>query len=213
MNVHFINGSPKGESGCSAYLIGQLRAMFSPDVRRAQYDAIKLPGQEEKLAEALAADALVFVFPLYIDSIPAPLHICMDALRRALPGQFRPRPAVYAVVNCGFYESAQTAIALRVVENFCAAAGLEYKFGAGIGGGAFIAATKQIPLDSFIKKPAYRALRAVQTSIESGGRAARQNQYANLRVPRRLFIYMANCHWRGLARTNGLKPGDLYARP
>lgn len=213
MNVCFINGSPKGESGCSAYLIGRLRAMFSAKVNCAQCDAGKLPEQAEKLKQALAADALIFAFPLYVDSIPAPLHLCMDALRGALLKRSGPRPAVYAIVNCGFYESAQTKIALRVVENFCAAAGLEYKFGAGIGGGAFLAATKQIPLDSFIKKPAYRALRLIQASVESGGQAAMENQFATPRFPRRLFIYMANCHWRGCARARGLKPKDLYARP
>lgn len=68
----------------------------------------------------LHADALIFVFPLYIFCLPAILMRFLQDYRRYLTDHTNEtgRMLVYAIVNCGFQESDINSEAVRVVRSF-----------------------------------------------------------------------------------------------
>ena len=135
MKISAINGSPKIRKSLSGKIIGQIKKRVGGQIKT--WHAAKLVESEtppETLAEILDADILLLVFPLYIDGMPAPLIEFLVRLEGVAGGK-QEKPLVYTIVNCGFFESNQTAIALEMAECFANRAALPWGYGLGIGGG------------------------------------------------------------------------------
>lgn len=115
--------------------------------------------------------------------------------------------AVYAAVNCGFYEGKQAALALRIVESWCLRCGFEYKQGIGCGAGAMLAQLKGAPLQKGIKKPLGTALKDMAARI--GCLEKGKDQLISLSFPRPLYIAAASIGWRKQGRENGLTVKEL----
>jgi hypothetical protein len=91
-----------------------------------------------------AADLVVLAFPLYIDSLPAPVvevleRIAAHRAERAAAGTpagsgARPQ-RLAAMVNCGFPEAAHNEPALAICSTFARQAGFEWAGGLSLGGG------------------------------------------------------------------------------
>jgi hypothetical protein len=121
---------------------------------------------------------------------------------------------VFACVNCGFYEGEQNTYALDMLAHFCAASGLRWSGGVGIGTGEMISAVKDAPPDMFIRKPVTRALGALAASIASGPDGAlAENLFTHHGIPRFLYKLAGEAGAREQARKNGLKARDLFRRP
>lgn len=155
-----------------------------------------------------AADALIFIFPLYFFCVPGMLMQFLQdyAVHRAAhPGNDMQR--VYAVVNCGFPEPEINTEAIRVIERFSRHIGATFGFGVGIGGGGMLEAAKDAPF-----------MKAVFTGLDDAiARMAQgmgeQNAMLAPRFPRRLYFMAGNMGWKQMARKNGLKKKDLYRKP
>ena len=67
-----------------------------------------------------AADLVLLAFPLYVDSLPAPVINALEriAARHASQSETGPHPLFAAIANCGFPESGHNATALAICENF-----------------------------------------------------------------------------------------------
>mgnify|MGYP000653504169 CR=1 FL=1 len=68
--------------------------------------------QPEQLQEAADSDVLIFAFPLYVDGIPSHMVSALLDLETVIRKKKKKR-TVYAILNCGFYEGCQNAVALR----------------------------------------------------------------------------------------------------
>lgn len=77
--------------------------------------------------------------PLYVDSLPAQLTHALEeiSLRRVGRG-WATSPGIVAIVNNGFHEAGQNAVALRICRRFAAEAGFEWAGGLALGGGEAI---------------------------------------------------------------------------
>ena len=140
MKIAAINGSPKMADSTSACLIGQMEKLIGEQIET--YHASRLVKGEtppETLAGILDADILLIVFPLYVDSLPAPLIELLSRLERA-GHHDTANPLVFTIANCGFFEKAQNTLALEMIEHFANRAGLPWGYGIGIGGGGMLSA-------------------------------------------------------------------------
>ena len=138
-NIVAINGSPKTKNSASAMFINQIENFLETEI--TVYQAITLARQEDisiALTDILKADMLLIVFPLYVDSISAPLIKVLTLLEREVINTNAQFPKVYAICNCGFYEDTHTRLALSIIENFSVRSGLPWGYGVGIGGGEFV---------------------------------------------------------------------------
>lgn len=205
-----INGSPKLKDGVSGMLISQLEHISEIEIPTFQAVQLLQPGDDAaQFAALLDTDVLLIVFPLYVDSLPAPLLKVLTLLERAAKLSNRKLPTVYAVVNCGFYDAVHNRLAFQMIENFCSRAGLSWGYGIGIGGGGIIA-TQSGHMEKGVASGVYAALRKMSDVILHGDKPA-QNVFVTPGFPRFLYKFGGHIGWRQLAKKNGVK--SLDARP
>lgn len=222
--VFFVNGSPRGKNSASQCFISEVCRQL--DKNRTEVTEVCLAsdikadvrkGDFEKLT---TADSIVFVFPLYIDSIPSSLldflYCFEDYWINEKQGMRNGKkaPDVYAIINCGFIEGRQNINAMRIMQHFAASAGLNWRFGIGIGAGEFMRETqKNIPIHSKIKLKVYKAILRLKEDIEKSPMTVEKNIFTNPAIPKFLFMFAGDRHWIEVAGKSKVKRKALYARP
>jgi len=221
--ICFINGSPKTGESCSLYMIdyisNKLGNAYEEKMVINALQLFKNSNQENILKEILSCEAIVVVFPLYIDSLPSSLLEVLEALdicKKSLPTDVHNIPCLYGLVNCGFIEGHQNINALKILENYAKAVSFKWCGGIGLGGGEMIRSTKnQIPLQSKPALPIYHALRSLADGIKELKviNSDKAIVFANHRFPKWFFIFMANRTWVTWAKRNGIKKNRMFAKP
>lgn len=132
MKVLFLNASPKRRFSASQYFLDLLKIQMTG----CEIKTIKLAGENlyyEIFNQFKVIDALVIALPVYVDGVPS--HV-LDFLSEAekFCKENNCRFKLYVISNCGFFEGKQCKNELAIMRSFCAAAGLEWGAGVGIGG-------------------------------------------------------------------------------
>jgi len=140
-----IVGSPKTkESSTSSVLGGYLLKRLKE--RGWETESLTLraslnrpEGESELLSSVERAALILLVFPLYVDSLPYLVTKALAVIaahRRADP---EPSPQrLVAIVNSGFPETHQNAVALAICGKFAAQSGFAWAGGLALGGGGVI---------------------------------------------------------------------------
>lgn len=175
--------------------------------------AIQRRQTDEAFAAMAAADAMIFLFPLYVFCLPG---ILMRFLQdyRAYANAHKGAgsgAAVYAVVNCGFPEPEINEQAVDVIGRFAAAVGARFRFGIMIGSGGMIALN--IPFSKAVLRRYTQTVAAIGAEIQSGQFAEAKPVYLRNGFPAKLYFLLAERGWRKMVRASGKRPEDLYARP
>jgi hypothetical protein len=76
----------------------------------------------------------------------------MDAFEDFIKEKDNIKLDIYCLVNCGFIEGTQNKTAINIMKNFCTRINFNWLFGVVIDGGEFIKGSKEMPLNSRIKK-------------------------------------------------------------
>ncbi len=215
-NVVIISASPKvGEPSASELLAGMAGEAFSDNADVSIIGVRKsFSGRqnEKNFDIMLRADALIFIFPLYIFCLPGMLvRFLQDyaLYRQQHPSSLSPK--VYAAVNCGFPEDWINEEAVRVIKSFCKHTGARFRFGILIGAGGMLHAAKDAPFMKKTVSAMNEAFEAAAADIASD--APHENFRIRANFPRRLYYFMGNWGWHQQAKINGLKKKDLYAKP
>jgi len=203
MKITILNGSPKMSAGISGLIIKQMEKHLN--INADVYNAIHLARQEELKKETIAkifdCDALLIIFPLYVDSLPAPLIKVLTAMER-MSKEISVNPQVYSIVNCGFYEASQNTLALEMIKSFTLRVELPWGYGIGIGGGGMLSSMG----DNWSKGPVssiHKALCEMADAIKN--KKSGQNVFVGPKFPRLLYLIVADLGMRRLAKQNGLK--------
>jgi multimeric flavodoxin WrbA len=140
-NVLLLVGSPKGQKSSSASLGGYLLERLAEKGLQTEtvllYSALR---SEERLAGMLAAtdraDLVVLAFPLYVDSLPAPVIRALERIARHRQEADIPRQQRFlAIANSGFPEAAHMDTAMAICRCFARQAGFVWTGGLTLGGG------------------------------------------------------------------------------
>jgi multimeric flavodoxin WrbA len=134
-------GSPKARKSTShllgGYLLERLGAQSTETETIFLHTAVRSPEKTKALLAAVDAAGLVLLaFPLYVDSLPAPVIEALEAIaahRQDREGTHSQRFA--AIANCGFPEAHQNAAALAICETFARQAGFDWAGSLALGGG------------------------------------------------------------------------------
>ncbi|MEG6523938.1 hypothetical protein [Desulfotomaculum sp. 1211_IL3151] len=210
--VAALNASPKTTKSVSGMLIEKMEGILN--LKIDAYQATQLIRQEkisESIAEIFTADALLIVFPLYVDSLPAPLIKLLTIMEETAKAANLSLPVVYAICNCGFYEAEHTRPALHMLRHFALRAGLTWGYGIGIGGGGFVQSTSK----NMAKGPGaniYAALCTLGEVIRNNSAEEREDVFVMPKIPRFLYKIGGNIGWRQMAKQNGVGR-KLHARP
>ena len=203
MKITVLNGSPKMSAGISGLIIKQMERHLNTNID--VYNAIHLVRKddlnEEKIIKIFDCDALLIIFPLYVDSLPAPLIKVLTAIER-FSQEISTKPQVYSIVNCGFYEASQNTLALEMIKSFALRVELPWGYGIGIGGGGMLSSMG----DNWSKGPVsgiHKALYEMAVAIKD--KKSGQNVFVGPKFPRLLYLIAADLGMRRLAKKNGAK--------
>ncbi|AUM96024.1 TPA: flavodoxin [Clostridium botulinum] len=209
-----INGSPRKENGTSNYLINELVQLLNNNIKTKEYYISELMEDKNSLQDVISFNKIIFVSPLYADCLPSTMLDFMIYFEDFIKYKKNLNMDVYCLINCGFLEGTQNILAIDILKNYCKRIGLNWRFGVGIGGGEFMASSKNMPLNCKMKMPVYNAFLDLKKDIEnsSSNPTCSEAILVNAKIPKFIFKLAGNMSWRATAKKNNLKPKDLYKR-
>jgi multimeric flavodoxin WrbA len=134
-------GSPRTRKSSSASLGGYLFEQLGKQNVQVEtiytHTSVRSPGRMAALFDAVeAADLVVLAFPLYVDSLPAPLIEALERIAVHRAGRERTHPQrLVAIANCGFPEAKHNTMALAVCATFARQAGFDWAGSLALGAG------------------------------------------------------------------------------
>ena len=204
MTITIINGSPKPRESTSELLIKYL----VPFINKNEIVTYNKPYLTDKQFEEInKSNVLIFVFPLYIDSIPTNLlQLLIKFEKRTL---FSNDTMVYCIINNGFFEGKQNHVAFDQMKNWCKSVDLIWGQAIGLGAGEMLPFLKDIPLGHGPNKnigKAFKELACNITSLSSGKDIFISPNWSRFlwKIQASLFV------WYPRAKKNGLKKCDLF---
>jgi multimeric flavodoxin WrbA len=211
-------GSPRMAKSTSAslggYLFGKLAELGVRTETLQIYKAFEKPEKMERLLESTDHSELtVLAFPLYIDSIPAPVLETMRAIAehrrgKAHGGRFA------AIANCGFIESRHNENALASCAAFAREAGFGWMGSVSIGGGEGLVHGKALSELGGPVIPYKKNLDIVAHALAAGKSVPEEARrvLAKPFTPEWIYRAIGSYGWKKQARRNGVYQ-QIGARP
>jgi multimeric flavodoxin WrbA len=139
-------GSPKTRKSTSYSLGGYMAEHMQQEGIETEtiylHTVLRSPARWQALLDSLeAADLVTLAFPLYVDTLPAPVTEALERIVAQRQDRETRRQLFAAIANCGFPEAYQTATALAVCQTFAQQAGFEWAGSLALGGGEAINGT------------------------------------------------------------------------
>ena len=186
--IMIINGSPRAPKSNSK----QYAAYFSKVCPvETEYFSITKTNHLDLCRAMDGFSDVLFVFPLYADSIPVTLLNFLKTLEENPPEH---KPTVSVLINCGFLEPEQNDIAVEMMGLYAEKNG--YPFGSvlKIGSGEAILST---PFRIF----AHWKIKRLAVSI-----AHKNNQTMAVTMPisKKLFLKASTSYWENYGKRNGV---------
>jgi len=208
MNALILTGSPKGRKSASFSLASKLAEALRERGAAVSdgfvHQELRSEDGTARLLDAVgSSDLVVLSFPLYVDSLPAPLTRLLELIaerrtRIASPGT--PRLAV--IIQCGFPEAHQCDTAVGICRLFAERTGMRWAGALAMGMGGSLG-------DDFRKWPRggrtiLDALDLAAKSLATGGDIPEEaaTLFARPLMPRWLYILIGNLGWRMQMRKN-----------
>jgi len=208
MNAFLLVGSPKGRKSAS-YLLG---SMLAEGIRERGgtvsegmvHEGLRSEDDTARLLDSVdAADLVIFAFPLYIDSLPAPFTRLLERIAerraRVVPAG-SPRLAV--VVQCGFPEAHQCGTAVGICQLFAERTRMRWAGALAMGmGGSVGGDPRKLPGGG---KNLLAAIGIASESLANGGAIpeAATELFAKPLMPRWMYTMVGNLGWRMQLRKN-----------
>lgn len=184
--IMIVNGSPRAPRSNSKRYAALLKEALGPGMEYVEYNVTQM--QHEKACRSLQESGcgdLVFVFPLYVDSVPVTLLHFLNCLE-GFPLKENEKPAVHVIVNCGFQEPGQNRPAVEILRLFCRENGYPFGCVLCIGSGEAILDT---PFVFLIK----RKLKKFAAALLAGKAVEMKT---TMPLPKRAFIRASVSYWR-----------------
>ena len=139
---------------------------------------------------------IVFVFPLYADSIPVTLLNFLKTLEENIPSK---KPTISVVINCGFIEPYQNDIAVKMLQLYCSKNGYQFGSTLKIGSGEAILTT---PFRIFLKAK----MKKFAVSIVN---RRYKNFQVTMPISKKMFIKASTIYWENYGKKNGISKEQM----
>ena len=207
MKITIINASPRFKKSNSEILKNYL-LNYIKDTIINEYFSFSIKLDDDLKNNIYNSDALIFIFPLYVDTIPANL---LDLLIRfENENIINSKTKIYCVVNNGFFEGIQNHLAVSQIRCWSKKVNAQWGQGIGVGGGELLSHLKKVPLGQ-------GPLKNLGVTLEKFSKnilllKSDEDVYINPNYPRFLYFLQANISWFITARKNNLKFKDLFKK-
>ena len=208
-------GSPRTRKSTSAslgtYLFEQMKSRGVETEIIQIYTSINSPQKSQAMIDAVNnADLTVLAFPLYVDSLPAPVIAALEKISTNRGGG---NSKFAAIANCGFPEAHHNDAALAICAEFASQNGFEWLGSLALGGGEGL--VHGTPLNE-MSGPAIPIKKSLEIAAEalSNGQPIPQSArdlLAKPVIPNWLYKMFGGFAWKQSAKKYGVK--DLSSRP
>lgn len=191
--VMIINASPRAPKSNSK----QYARLFSEYCRLdTEYCEVKKSNHLTLCQMIGNYSDIVFVFPLYADSIPVTLLNFLKTLEENAPLK---KPTISVVINCGFIEPYQNDIAVKMLQLF--ARKNAYLFGSvfKIGSGEAILTT---PFRIFLKA------KMKKFAVSIANQTYKEFQ-VTMPISKKMFIKASTTYWENYGKKNGISKEQM----
>ncbi len=203
-------GSPKTRKSASnflgTYLFEQLAAR-SIETETVYLHLIQRSAEKSQaLLEAVnGADLVTLAFPVYVDSLPAPVIEALERIAAGRQGRAQARPQLFtAIANGGFPEAVHAATPLAICETFARQAGFAWAGGLALAGGGIVGGVPLVESGGrtlHIRKVLDMAAEALAQGQPIPQEA--RDALARQMIPHWLYRLMAGFGWRQMAKSYG----------
>lgn len=212
-------GSPRGQKSTSmslgTYLLDQLDEQgLKTETVFIQRSLKSEKGCEKLLGAINKADLLILAFPLYVDSLPAPVTKALELIRKHRKTTENPKvQRLLAISNSGFPETHQNETALAICRIFASEVGIDWAGGLALGGGEAIDGRP-------LQEVSGRARHAIKSLSLTAAALAKEepvpteavDRMAKSIVPKRMYLWFGKRRWTKQGKQHGTEK-QLYDRP
>ena len=187
--IVIINGSPRAPKSNSKMYAEMFKGFWGRK-DTLSFDAIA-KDNEEALKSICECENLLFVFPLYADSIPVTL---MKFLKKLENYPIAEKPTVHVLINCGFFEPQQNLTALEILNFFLKKNGFKVGSVLCIGSGEAICNS---PFSFIARGKIKKFANAIKR---------RKNMFFKITmpIPKMAFVKASTNYWIKYAKKNGV---------
>lgn len=186
--VMILNASPravKSNSKCYAQIFSKYCKID------AEYFNVSKTNHNELCEKIEQFSDILFVFPLYADSIPVTL---LNFLKTLETKPQTKKPVISVIINCGFIEPQQNDIAIKIISIFCKQNGYTLGSVLKIGSGEAILQTPfkflvELKIKKFSSSIVKRKYRIFQTTMP---------------LSKKMFIKASTKYWTDYGKRNGV---------
>jgi len=211
-------GSPRTKKSTSAslggYLMEQLNARGVETEIIQLYTSFNSAERTRLTLEKLdQADLIVLAFPLYVDSLPAPVIAALEkiAVHRA---SVKVSQSFAAIANCGFPEAKHNDTALAICERFANETGMTWLGSLALGGGEGL--VHGVPLNEMDGRamPLKKSLELAAASLTLGMSIPQEARDLLARpiIPNWLYKMFGGFGWKQAAKQYGTVK-SIHAQP
>ena len=177
--ILILNGSPRApKSNSKRY--AEIFTRHCPD--ETVYQNITKRNHQELCAAMEGYTDVLFVFPLYADSLPVGLLNFLKTLEANPPAS---KPVISILINCGFLEYEQNEVAIRIMHFFCRRNGFTI-------GSVLMLGSGEAILETPFKYIAQRNIKRLAHSITNKDYRI---LHATMPLPKSLFRLAAQSYW------------------
>jgi multimeric flavodoxin WrbA len=208
MQVLILIGSPKGRNSASGMLASKLveglREQGATVSDELVHAGLRSEDGTRLLLDAVdASDLVVLAFPLYVDSLPAPLTRLLERVaERRIHRSPAGTPRLAVIVQCGFPEAHQCDTAVGICRLFAERTGMRWAGALAMGmGGQLGGGFRRLPGGG---KNILDALDMASKALSRGGNIPEEatKLFAKPLIPRWIYLLFGNLGWRMQMRKN-----------
>jgi NAD(P)H-dependent FMN reductase len=211
-------GSPRTRKSTShslgSYLFQQLGAASIPTETIFLHTMLRSPAKRQALLDAVeAADLVTLAFPLYVDSLPAPVMETLEWI--AAHRQANPSPKHFAALaNSGFPEPEHNAAALAICATFARQTGMTWAGGLALGAGEGMVHGAPLAEMDGRAIPLRKALTLAAQALGQGQAIPPQAQQLISKpfIPAWLYRFAGSLGWKQMAKRWGAQ-NNLRRKP
>ncbi len=192
-NIIILNASPRAPKSNSK-IYAQIFQKYSK--LPTEYFNINKLNHMEICNKIEQFSQVLFVFPLYADSIPVTLLNFLKTLENNPP---KNKPVISVLINCGFIEPEQNDTAVKIMQIFCKQNG--YVFGSvlKIGSGEAILET---PFRFFVS----RKIKKLASSLKNKNYGVFKT---TMPISKNTFIKASTNYWINYGKKNGVSKEEM----
>ena len=193
-----ISGSPKPIASNSLNFL----KIIGSSIDNYNMFELKKKSYQEITQNIALSEAVIFAFPLYVDS---PTSITLEFLDYIIDKQIKlDNKIIYLIINCGFREGFQNITAVNIMKRWCEKVNAIYGGSILIGAGEIVGKEKY----KFVSSKALKKLKDFTDIVKSKQKCNEIITTMDL-INNKLYCYLANLSWIKKGKINSLSNTDL----